>query len=55
MILTWGLVLVGIFAMKLQLGHAVKSRSISLTQEHYNDAALVLQEVMAALILPPLE
>jgi len=45
----------GGFGFELQLGHAVKSRSISLTQVHYNDAALVLQEVMAALIHPPLD
>ncbi|RWW19016.1 hypothetical protein BHE74_00023842 [Ensete ventricosum] len=35
---------------KRQLDHAVKSRSISLTQIRYNDTAHVLQEVMAALV-----
>ncbi|XP_043717931.1 photosynthetic NDH subunit of lumenal location 3, chloroplastic-like [Telopea speciosissima] len=30
-----------------ELDHAVKIRSIPLTQNRYNDAALVLQEVMA--------
>ncbi|THU44883.1 hypothetical protein C4D60_Mb02t12070 [Musa balbisiana] len=32
------------------LDHAVKSRSISLTQIRYNDTAHVLQEVIAALV-----
>lgn len=35
---------------KWQLDHAVKSRSISLTQIRYNDTAHVLQEVIAALV-----
>ncbi|XP_020263831.1 photosynthetic NDH subunit of lumenal location 3, chloroplastic-like [Asparagus officinalis] len=38
-----------------ELGHAVESRSISLTQEHYNGTAIVLQEVMTALIHPTLD
>ncbi|XP_029117448.1 photosynthetic NDH subunit of lumenal location 3, chloroplastic [Elaeis guineensis] len=39
-----------LFCNMEELGHAVKSRSISLMQVHYNDTALVLQEVMAALM-----
>ncbi|KAJ6809736.1 photosynthetic NDH subunit of lumenal location 3, chloroplastic-like [Iris pallida] len=38
-----------LFYFMEELGCAVKRRSISLAQVHYNDAALVLQEVMAAL------
>ncbi|KAF8389594.1 hypothetical protein HHK36_024112 [Tetracentron sinense] len=34
-----------------ELDHAVKIRNIPLTQNRYNDAAVVLQEVMA--IMPP--
>ncbi|CAD5193725.1 photosynthetic NDH subunit of lumenal location 3, chloroplastic [Musa acuminata AAA Group] len=39
-----------LFCYMEQLDHAVKSRSISLTQIRYNDTAHVLQEVMAALV-----
>nr|XP_023884878.1 photosynthetic NDH subunit of lumenal location 3, chloroplastic-like isoform X1 [Quercus suber] len=30
-----------------ELDHAVKSRSVPLTQDRYNEAAVILQEVMA--------
>lgn len=33
-----------------ELDNAVKSRDVSLTQIHYGDAVIVLQEVVAALI-----
>lgn len=33
----------------LQLDYAVKIRSISLTQDRYDDAAIVLQEVMSSM------
>ncbi|KAF8378903.1 hypothetical protein HHK36_030252 [Tetracentron sinense] len=32
-----------------ELGHAVKIRSVPLTQNRYKDAAVVLQEVMATM------
>ncbi|ONK57210.1 uncharacterized protein A4U43_C10F17730 [Asparagus officinalis] len=44
----------GLFFCMEELGHAVKRRSISLTQFHYNQAKLLLEEVMAALVHPSL-